>query len=277
MIVGTWLRSALPTGQLSATITVGMCAAAALAASLMLALGNQTLLYRDPGQIVAVWESVESGRQNMAISGPDLTDFADATHSIFAAFGGFAVPRLWMFDRRGSTQIRACYIHASVFSDLGIRPVLGRGVRPDDEPLTSGATPPAWISYHIWQTRYDGSPSAIGATIGIADSATGLGEVHTRIVGVLPSGVSIPLPFMENTTDIWYILSPSTASRPRESTVFFGLGRLRPGASVAQAQAALTAVAGRLGQRYIFERRSHPVVQSLEEIAKRDKGGKHEE
>jgi len=261
-----WRRSPLLTGQFSVTIAIGMGAVAAVV-SLMLALGYQPLPYRDPGRLVAVWESVESGSQVAGISGPDLADFADATHSIFVALGGFVVPQLWLLDSRGATQISACDIQASVLSDLGIRPVLGRGVLPDDEPLGSRATAPVWISYQFWQTRYGGSPSVIGATIGIASSATGLYETRMRIAGVLPPGVSIPLPFMENTTDVWYLVPRDIAARSRQSTIFLGLGRLRPGVSPEQAQAALAVVAERLGQLYSFERRNRPLVRSLEEIA----------
>jgi len=269
-MLGTWLRSwrlrAPLTAQFSLTIAIGMGAGAALL-SLMLALGYQPLRYRDPERLVAVWERVEPGAEVTAISGPDLADFVDATRSIFAAFGGFAVPRVWLIDSRGAAQVRGCYIQASAFTALGIRPVLGREVRPDDERVGSTAAAPAWISYRIWQTRYGASPSVIGATIGIAVSATGLDQSRMRIAGVLPDGVSIPLPFMENASDAWYLVRPDIAARSRESDVFFGLGRLRPGVSVAQAQAALAVVAERLGQRYSFDRRKRPVVQSLEAIA----------
>ena len=49
--------------------------------------------------------------------------------------------------------------------------------------------------------------------------------------------------------------------------MFVGLGRLRPGVGVAQAQAALTAVAKRLEQLYSDDRRKRPVVQGLEAMA----------
>ncbi|HUJ30308.1 MAG TPA: ABC transporter permease [Candidatus Acidoferrum sp.] len=262
----SWWRSPLLTAQFSLTIAIGMGAAAALL-SLMLALGYQPLTYRDSGQLVAVWERAESGAQVMAISGPDLTDFADATHDIFASLGAFTFPRPWLLDRKGATEIHTFDIQAGAFSDLGIRPVLGREVQPDDEPLSSSVTAPVWISYRFWQTRYGGSPSVIGMTVGLASDATGAYETRMRIVGVLPLRVDIPLPFLENAADVWYLAPHGIAARSRQSTVFFGLGRLRPGVSVAQAQAALTVVAERLGQRYSFDRRRLPVVQSLEAIA----------
>ncbi|MDE3137593.1 MAG: ABC transporter permease, partial [Acidobacteriota bacterium] len=254
------------TAQFSITVAIGMGAVTALA-SLMLALGYQPLPYRDPGRLVAVWERVQSGAHVMAISGPDVADFADATHNVFSAFGGFAIPQVWLIDSRGATGIRACYIQAGVFSDLGIRPVLGRGPRPDDEPLVSEGTSPAWIGYRVWRSRYGSSPSVVGTTVGIATDASGSDELHVRIVGVLPPGVGIPLPFTQNEVGIWYLLPRDVAARSRESTVFFGLGRLRAGANVAQAGAALTVVAGRLAQRYGYERRKVPLVRGLEQIA----------
>jgi putative ABC transport system permease protein len=270
MMLGTslrsWRKSPLLTAQFSITIAIGMGAAAALV-SLMLALGYEPLPYRDPGRLVAVWERAESGAQFMGLSGPDLMDFADATPSTFAALGGFTPPHLlWLHDLKGATRVSACYIQPSVLSDLGIRPVLGREVRPDDEPADGSGTAPAWISYGLWQNRYGGSPSVIGETIGFASSATGSDQMRLRIAGVLPPRVSIPLPF-ESTADVWYVTEGNLANHPRAGAIFFGVGRLRPGVSTAQAQAALTAVAERLEQRFSFERRRRPVVRSFEEIA----------
>jgi len=264
----SWRRSPLLTAQFSLTIAVGMGAASALT-SLMLAFGYQLQPFRDPARLVAVWERAESGSQPLGVSGPDLADFADATHNIFDSLGAFTFPTVWLLDSKGATEILAYYIQASAFSDLGIRPILGRGVRPDDEPLVVGSSgaAPAWISYKLWQKRYGGSPSVIGATIGIASSAAGLNQKVAQIAGVLPPDVSIPLPFMQDPEDVWYLAPRDLSTRSRESGVFFGLGRLRSGASATQAQEALATVAKRLGQRYSFDRGRLPVVQGLEEIA----------
>ncbi len=138
--------------QFFATIAVGMGAATALV-SVLLALGYQPLPYHDPERLIEVWERPESGDQINGLSGPDLADFADATHSIFASFGGFHPIPLWVLDTRGATKILTCYIHGSVFSDVGIHAVLGREARPDDEtvgPKTNASVvPPAWISYEF--------------------------------------------------------------------------------------------------------------------------------
>jgi len=266
----SWRRSSLLTGQFFATIAIGMGAVTALM-SLMLALGYEPLPFRAPGQLVAIWERVESGTPVMAISGPDLTDFADATHNLFDFLGGFTVDRLWFLDRLGATEVPTCFIQASVFNSLGIRPILGRGVQSGDEPeegYTSDSPPaPIWISYRLWQHRYGGSPSVVGELVGLATSAAGDQRVPMRIVGVLAPDVGIPLPFAEYKADVWYLVEHNIASRPRQDTVFFGVGRLHAGVGTEEAQSALTVASQRLEQRYSFDRRKRPVVQGLEEIA----------
>lgn len=262
-----WRQRPLIVIQFLVTISVGMGGAAALV-SLMLALGYQPLPFRDPGSLVQIWERVESGAPVTALSGPDLEDFAEATRHVFSAIGAFSPARkLWLIDRRGAAEIPACYIQASVLSDLGIQPALGRGAQLDDEPSGKGSASPVWISDRLWRSRYGGSPSVIGAAVGMGLAASGDGAAHYRIAGVLPPGVSLPLPFTEGVADVWYLAEPNLAARSRQSDIFFGIGRLRPGVTAAQAQTALAIVAEQLGQRYSFDSRKRPVVEGLEAIA----------
>src|SRR5947209_2080583 len=96
-----WRRSRLLTAQFVITIAVGMGAAVALV-NLMLALGYQPLPFHDPGRLVGVWEHVQPGAQNMAISGPDVVDFEAGSHNVFAFLGAFTVREFWLLDRGGA-------------------------------------------------------------------------------------------------------------------------------------------------------------------------------
>jgi hypothetical protein len=62
----------------------------------------------------------------MALAGPDVADFSDATHTIFSSLGAFtfASPS-WLIDGGGATEINVGFIQASVFNDLGIPPFWG--------------------------------------------------------------------------------------------------------------------------------------------------------
>ena len=265
-LLRSWRRSRLLTAQFVVTIAVGMGAAVALV-SLMLALGYQPLPYRDPGRLVAVWAKSESGEVR-AISGPDVAEFEADGRSVFASLGAFVANwQGWLVDRRGATQIHASALQANIFADLGIKPVLGRAVRPDDVAASPGSVYPIWISQKLWQSWFGANPAVIGATLGVSTSATGINQSRVQIAGVLPSRVGIPLPFSQADTDVWYVVPADVSNRPRRSTVFFLLGRLRSGASVAQAETVLSGIATRLAQHYQIDRDKRPVVQSLESIA----------
>ncbi len=264
-LLRTWRRSRLLTAQFVITIAVGMGAVVALV-SLMLALGYQPLPYRDPGRLLAVWEHDESGAVR-AISGPDVADFVAASHNIFASLGAFTVSQTWLSDRRGGTRVHTCYIQASVLSDLGIHPILGRAVRTDEIPFGGSAASPVWISQKFWQSRFGGDPSVIGATVNISSGATALHRDNVQIAGVFPPRVSLQLPFLANDADLWYLIPPDISDRNRRGSIFFMLGRLRSGVTAAQANAELTGAAGRLAERFVFERGKRPQVESLESIA----------
>jgi predicted permease len=265
-----WRRNRQLSVQFAITIALGMGAAVAVV-SLMLALGYQPLPFRDGGRLVAVWEQVKGGAPVAGISGPDLEDFVQDTGGAFSSLGGFTLIKLWLRDHGSATQIRACVIQAAAMADLDIQPVIGRDVRPDDQPLVQNgrAVASAWISSRFWQQRFGGNAAVVGRTFALATTPAGPGEAPVQILGVLPADVSIPLPFSgsDGAPDVWYLLESDLSARPRKSGVFFGLGRLRPGATPDQALGALAVAAQRLGQVYDFDRRKSPVVRPLEFIA----------
>lgn len=234
-----------------------------LAPAVLLALTALGLPYRGPAQLVAVWEHVGSRPEVEAVSGPDIEEFRGATHDVFSSFGGFAIPNLWLVDKQGTVEIRACLIEESVFDDLGIRPALGRTVQLNDPALGEDPKAPVWVSAELWRSRYGSNASVIGSAIQLQSTPGGRDALTAQVVGVLPPNASVPLPFLENRTDVWYLLPRDISSRSRQATVFFGLGRLRPGVTAERAGAALTAVALRLGERYGFERARRPVIAGI--------------
>lgn len=246
------------------TIAVGMGAVGALA-SLLLALGFQPLPFPQPGRLVEFWEAAPS-EAVLAISDPDLTDISHATSAAFISLGGFATDRTWLRDRHGVARIRYDMLTAGAFAALHTKPLIGRGFLPGDRPGSNAGVSPAWISYRFWQRRYGGSPSIIGAEISFAGSATGAANTHLRIAGVLPPAAQIPLGFTSALApaDVWQILPHLTN---RHAAGEFGIARLRPGVTIAQAKAVLAAAVQHLGQRYHFDRNKRPMIKGLEAIA----------
>ena len=134
-------------------------------------------------------------------------------------------------------------VSANYFDALGVRPMLGRGFRPE-EGTGRNAHPVTVISYLTWQERYKGDPEIIGKT-------QYLNGVQHTIIGVAPErfhGTFIGYSFnfwvptsMQETFDSTGYKLEDRGARWIESYAF-----LKPGVTRQQAQAELNAIAQRL-------------------------------
>ena len=122
------------------------------------------------------------------------------------------------------------------FEVFQVQPILGRAFRPEEE--RDGEHRVAVISNGMWQRRYGSDASLIGQTI-LLD-----GEPHT-VIGVLPPDFRFGLTI----TDVW---SPFgvTGDESRGTNMLLSVGRLRPGATVRQADADMSRIADRLAEAY---------------------------
>jgi predicted permease len=134
-------------------------------------------------------------------------------------------------------------VSANYFDALGVRPMLGRGFRPE-EGTGRNAHPVTVISYLTWQGRYKGDPEIIGKT-------QFLNGVQHTIIGVAPEkfhGTFIGYSFnfwvptsMQETFDSTGYKLEDRGARWIEAYAF-----LKPGVTRQQAQAELSAIAQRL-------------------------------
>lgn len=130
----------------------------------------------------------------------------------------------------------ALLVSGNYFSALGLRPAAGRFIQPDEAEV-AGAQPVVVISHDYWQTRYSGNPNVVGQTLQVNDN-------RLTIIGVTPEnfqGTIMGLQF-----DLWApaTLAPavfpgSTELEARTQRGYAAIGRLRAGATEAQASAEL--------------------------------------
>jgi predicted permease len=149
------------------------------------------------------------------------------------------------------SRLRRALVSGDYFDVLGVRPVLGRALRPEDD--ARGAAPVVVLSHRAWQARYGGAPDVVGRRIVMHE----LGIAAT-IVGVMPPGLDWP-----RGTDVWAPLFPMIPERFLSLHV---VGRLAPGATVATARSELTAFYRRPGASPL-ERELHGVVRPLPGLA----------
>jgi predicted permease len=138
-------------------------------------------------------------------------------------------------------------VSANYFAALGVRPILGRGFEAVED-VGRNAHPVTVIAYDTWQERYGGDLAIIGRT-------QRLGNVEHTIVGVAPRGFYgtfvgykfqfwVPVSMQETFDSGGYKLED------RGQRWIEGFALLKPGVSLAQAQAEVTAVARRLEAAY---------------------------
>ena len=129
-------------------------------------------------------------------------------------------------------------VTANTFRLLGVEPLLGRDLRPEDD--RAGAAPVVMLGHGIWTRRYGGDPEVLGRVIRV-DGAP------ATVVGVMPEGFEFPM-----WAELWQPLglTPDLAGQPRDRRVFRAVGRLADGVTVARAQSDLDAVAARLAAAY---------------------------
>ena len=138
-------------------------------------------------------------------------------------------------------------VSGNYFSALGLRPVLGRFLRPDEAERTGGA-PVVVISHSYWQTRFGGAASVLGQTLRVNDRPL-------TIVGVTPErfqGTVIALAF-----DLWVpaTLAPELLVGSRElddrgQRGYNVAGKLAPHTTRAAAQTELDVAMRQLAHDY---------------------------
>ena len=113
----------------------------------------------------------------------------------------------------------------------------GAGARPrlHAEELGPNGPPAAIISHRLWQSRFGGDPAILNRAIRVSGRAA-------SIVGVMPPGLVLI------GTDLWIPWGGDPVTVPRNVRQFNVLARLAPGASLAQANAELAAIARRVEQ-----------------------------
>ena len=134
-------------------------------------------------------------------------------------------------------------VSANYFDAIGVHPMLGRGFAPGED-AGRNAHPVTVISYQMWQDRFRGDPAILGKTQLLA------GLPHT-IVGVAPSGFFGT--FVGYAFQFWVPASMQTQFdagvyklEDRGARWIEGYVRLKPGVTLAQAQAELSAIAARI-------------------------------
>src|SRR5271166_1098444 len=231
-----------PTFTIVAVLTLALGVGANTAIfSIVNAVLLRQLPYRTPDRLVRiVFNSPGVGLRDIPFSVPELDDLRTRS-GVFedvSAIGGGSVN---LTGARQPERLEFIVTHPNYFSMLGATPQIGRLLGSQDFAL--GFASAAVISDGLWRRSYGADPSVLGRTLHLDN------DPYT-IVGVLPPGFRHPGPTISGNAEVFLTagFSADPAPKPARSARILpaAIGRLKPGLTLPQAQARLTAMAAEL-------------------------------
>jgi predicted permease len=225
---------------IAALLTLTICIAANSAMfSIVRSVILKPLPFRDAERLVLLYQSFPKtgSSSSRGASVPNYFDRQTGVPALedVAIYRG-DTRRLGTGD--GVEQVRSLRTTPSLMRLLRVQPVHGRLFA--DEDLQPGPPAVLLLTYEVWQRRFGGAP--------IVGQMVRLNETPTRVIGILPPGFS----FLSNDIEIVEPLT-FTAQQRADTQRYNGnhtmVGRLRPDATMAQAQAQVDALDARLMDR----------------------------
>jgi predicted permease len=243
-------RKPIFTATVAATLALGIGANAAVFGVVQAVL-LQPLPYKNPSRLVAIWDKNvrDSGISKMFDSFQDFREYTQHAHSFEEVAAATWAVSGRLLSGRGFTQgVLAMPVSESFFPLLGIAPALGRTFVAEDSQRGCSAV----LSDRLWRGRFAADPNIVGNSVTLDEQAC-------TVTGVMPSGFT----FYPDAVELWILLTPNFSPPPDQLPIGI-FARLRPGTSITQAQAELSALHAAVHRNDGKERDIVPTVRNLQ-------------
>jgi predicted permease len=198
------------------------------------------LPYKDPGQLVVVWENAT--HLGFPKNTPSAANFLDwqKQNTLFQAMGAFAERSFNLTGVGEPERLDGRRVSANLFDLLGVKPIIGRNFVPDED---KPGTKVALLNESLWKRRFGSDPGVIGRALTLN------GESYT-VVGVLPNSVRLPA-FGNWRDQVWVPLAfTAEESASRGNHYLEVIARMKPGVKLEQVRAEMATIMARLAQQY---------------------------
>ncbi|MGD8727133.1 MAG: ABC transporter permease [Gemmatimonadales bacterium] len=216
---------------LVAVVTVALAiGAATVVFGVVRGTALRALPYHDPDRLVTIWPDHFFSHQEVLYLQEHTTVFEDV---------GAWVPG-WNMTLTGSgdpLKLAGSRVTANMFAVLGVGANPGRSFRADD--AVPGADNVVVLSAGLWHARFGGDPSIVGRDV-VLDGTRHL------VVGVMPAGFELYQP----QTQAWRVLARDPTEWYQTAQALMAVGRLRPGATLQQAQSELTRLVAQMRETF---------------------------
>jgi putative ABC transport system permease protein len=200
------------------------------------------LPYGNPERLCVLWKSIP--QKNIEwdwTSAPTIHDWREQS-DVFEDVAMVLRPegsKVTLRSDVGSEEIQGSMVSGNFFDVLRVRPLLGRTFSSSEAQRGENV---AVISYGMWKGRF-------GATNAILGRSIQLNNRCVSVIGVMPPDFQYP----NKQAELWMLITSDPRwpafQRFRIADAFSGLGRLKPGRSIAEARAEMKAVSAKLAQQ----------------------------
>jgi putative ABC transport system permease protein len=202
----------------------------------------------DPARLVSIFTTDAKNPGALPVSHYNYLDYRDKTDVFTGVLAYNFAPVNFNKGAGEGKQLFAMVVSGNYFDVLGVKPVQGRAFFPDEDK-TPGSHPVTVLSYASWQRDFGGDPSIVGQTIS-------LNRRDFAVIGIAPKDFTGA--DLGGGPDLWIPMMMHNEVQPdmamfydsRRGLAFSLIGRLKPGVSPEQAQAAVSALASQLEQEY---------------------------
>jgi predicted permease len=217
--------------------------------SVVYAVLLRPLPFLHPEQLVRVFDDLRGPSDlDVGMSVPELWDLQDRS-GVFQDISAVAPSSSAVGGEQRTVRAESLVTSPDYFALLGAKPQLGRVYTPQD--AVPGFLEPVVISDGFWRRNFASDPSIVGRKMRL-DS-----DMYT-IVGVMPPGFRHPGPTLNTDIEVWAATGFNALPFPvpavrSQRMIPAAIGRLKPGLTVAQAQARLDAYISQLSREYPAE------------------------
>jgi putative ABC transport system permease protein len=211
------------------------------------------LPYEDAERLVVVATTMRRETVEVrSVSYPDFVDWRDQ-NTVFERIAAQASPSFTLTGGAEPERVNGELVSADYFPLLRARATIGRTFLPEED-RTPDTHRVALVGYGLWQRRFGGSSALLGQTIQLNDS-------DYTVVGVMPEGFR----GVSDDAEIWLPMMMVSSVRNvgvlqrREQRWHSTVARLKPGVTLAQAQAEMDAIMRPLEQAYPNSNRNRGV------------------